>query len=89
MLSAGFFVKGVIVGFVIAAPAREAAAPQVGTLFSAFASTLLLTLTNPATIISFAAIFAGLGLIGAGASCPPRGCWCWASSWARRSGGSG
>ena len=28
----------------------------------AYASTLLLTLTNPATILSFAAIFAGLGL---------------------------
>ncbi len=27
-------------------------------------------MTNPATIISFAAIFAGLGLIGAGASLP-------------------
>jgi threonine/homoserine/homoserine lactone efflux protein len=31
-------------------------------LWSAFASTFLLTLTNPLTILSFAAIFAGLGL---------------------------
>jgi threonine/homoserine/homoserine lactone efflux protein len=31
-----------------------------------FASTFLLTLTNPMTIVSFAAIFAGLGLSGAG-----------------------
>ena len=30
-----------------------------------FASTLLLTLTNPMTILSFAAIFAGLGLVNA------------------------
>ncbi|MBI3140610.1 MAG: LysE family transporter [Rhodocyclales bacterium] len=33
----------------------------------AFASTLALTLTNPATILSFAAIFAGIGLMEAGA----------------------
>jgi threonine/homoserine/homoserine lactone efflux protein len=32
----------------------------------AFASTFLLTLTNPITILSFAAIFAGLGLSGTG-----------------------
>jgi len=31
-----------------------------------FASTFTLTLSNPLTIISFAAIFAGLGLAGAG-----------------------
>ena len=30
----------------------------------AYASTFVLTLTNPATILSFAAIFAGLGLAG-------------------------
>jgi threonine/homoserine/homoserine lactone efflux protein len=33
-------------------------------LTGAYASTLGLTLTNPSTIISFAAIFAGLGLVG-------------------------
>jgi threonine/homoserine/homoserine lactone efflux protein len=33
----------------------------------AFASTLALTLTNPATILSFAAIFAGIGLLEASA----------------------
>ncbi len=32
-------------------------------LFSAYGSTLALTLTNPATIFSFAAIFAGLGIV--------------------------
>jgi threonine/homoserine/homoserine lactone efflux protein len=31
-------------------------------LIKAYATTLFLTLTNPATILSFAAIFAGLGL---------------------------
>jgi threonine/homoserine/homoserine lactone efflux protein len=37
-------------------------------LLSAYASTFLLTLTNPLTILSFAAIFAGLGIGGAGAN---------------------
>lgn len=36
-----------------------------GSLGSAYVSTLALTLTNPATILSFAAIFAGLGIAGA------------------------
>lgn len=52
------------------APHRPAApgvpsAPGSG-LAGAYASTLFLTLTNPLTILSFAAIFAGLGLAGSG-----------------------
>ncbi len=47
-------------------PARSGAAPA--TLRAAYGSTLLLTLTNPMTILSFAAIFAGLGLAGGAAS---------------------
>ncbi|HEY7983773.1 MAG TPA: LysE family transporter [Ktedonobacterales bacterium] len=47
--------------------ARPASAPA-GTsgkgLAGAYASTLALTLTNPATILSFAVVFAGLGLAG-------------------------
>ncbi|MCK5827800.1 LysE family translocator [Candidatus Bipolaricaulota bacterium] len=40
-----------------------------GTGFArSFASTFFLTLTNPMTIISFAAIFAGIGLAGSGGS---------------------
>jgi threonine/homoserine/homoserine lactone efflux protein len=35
-------------------------------LFGDYASTFVLTLSNPLTIISFAAIYAGLGLAGAG-----------------------
>jgi threonine/homoserine/homoserine lactone efflux protein len=35
-------------------------------LGSAYASTFLLTLTNPTTILSFVAVFAGLGLASAG-----------------------
>lgn len=44
-------------------PAREAA--NVNHVAGAYASTFFLTLTNPMTIFSFVAIFAGLGLAGA------------------------
>ena len=47
-----------------ARPAGSAAAPNGGALAGAYASTFLLTLTNPMTILSFAAVFAGLGLGG-------------------------
>ena len=43
-------------------PAAQAAGSGVHGLAGAYTSTLLLTLTNPATILSFVAIFAGLGL---------------------------
>jgi threonine/homoserine/homoserine lactone efflux protein len=44
---------------------EAAAAPRASHLAGYFGTTFLLTLANPATILSFAAIFAGLGL-GAG-----------------------
>ena len=47
------------------ASGATSAIPSVSGLGAAYASTLALTLTNPATIISFAAIFAGLGIAGA------------------------
>jgi threonine/homoserine/homoserine lactone efflux protein len=43
-------------------PAEYAAEASSGGLFSAYLSTLFLTLTNPMTILSFVAVFAGLGL---------------------------
>jgi threonine/homoserine/homoserine lactone efflux protein len=46
----------------ISKPAEEAARVRSGGLFSAYSSTLFLTLTNPMTILSFAAVFASLGL---------------------------
>ena len=49
----------------LARPAERAAAAGGGGLASAYISTLFLTLTNPTTILSFAVIFAGLGLGGA------------------------
>jgi threonine/homoserine/homoserine lactone efflux protein len=45
-----------------AKPAEQAALAQGRGLVGAYTSTFLLTLTNPMTILSFAAIFAGLGL---------------------------
>lgn len=45
-----------------ARPAERAAPVRNGGLVGAYASTLFLTLTNPTTILSFAAIFAGLGV---------------------------
>lgn len=46
----------------LAKPAERAAIAKGNGLVGAYASTFFLTLTNPMTIISFAAIFAGLGL---------------------------
>jgi len=50
----------------LARPAEQAASAKSASLAGAYASTLLLTLTNPTTILSFAAVFAGLGLASAG-----------------------
>jgi threonine/homoserine/homoserine lactone efflux protein len=47
---------------VAAKPPEDAASANRTNLVGAYASTLFLTLTNPMTILSFAAIFAGLGL---------------------------
>lgn len=46
----------------ISLPAEKAALTKSSNIISAYASTLLLTLTNPMTILSFVAVFAGLGL---------------------------
>ena len=48
-------------GAIVASPKARRAG-----LLAAWSSTVALTLTNPATIISFAAVFVGLGLIGMG-----------------------
>jgi threonine/homoserine/homoserine lactone efflux protein len=46
----------------LARPAQQAASARGDGLLGAYGSTFVLTLTNPMTIISFAAIFAGLGI---------------------------
>ena len=63
-LIGGLFLCYLGVKSFFARPARNAAAPKGGALTSAYASMFLLTLTNPMTILSFAAVFAGLGLGG-------------------------
>ncbi len=51
-----------------ATPAEGAAQAGGGGLAGAYASTFFLTVTNPLTILSFGAIFAGLGMAGRGYS---------------------
>lgn len=46
----------------LSAPAAGAVSQKSGSLSASYASTLALTLANPVTILSFAAVFAGLGL---------------------------
>jgi threonine/homoserine/homoserine lactone efflux protein len=53
---------------ILSKPAKEAAAAHGHGLWRAYVSTLFLTLTNPMTILSFAAVFAGLGVQGTGAN---------------------
>src|SRR5215211_359960 len=54
----------------LALPAERAASTGKSGLPGAYASTLFLTLTNPATILFFAAIFAGLGAGNPGGDVP-------------------
>jgi threonine/homoserine/homoserine lactone efflux protein len=54
----------------LARPAERAAPATRSRLPGAYASTFFLTLTNPTTILSFAAIFAGLGAGSAGGDVP-------------------
>jgi len=49
----------------LSSPPQEASPVRRGGLLAAFASTFFLTLTNPTTILSFVAVFAGFGLGGA------------------------
>jgi threonine/homoserine/homoserine lactone efflux protein len=49
----------------LARPAEQAALAGGSGLVAAYASTFFLTLTNPMTILSFAAVFAGLGVASA------------------------
>lgn len=64
----GVFLCYLGVSTFVAQPA-DLAAPAGGRgLAGAYVSTLLLTLTNPMTILSFGAVFAGLGLAGPAAS---------------------
>jgi len=61
-LTGGAFLCYLGVKTILARPAEQAATTNEHGLLAAYASTFFLTLTNPMTILSFAGIFAGLGL---------------------------
>jgi threonine/homoserine/homoserine lactone efflux protein len=61
-VAGGIFLCSLGVRTFLAPPAARAASVTGATLLRSYGSTLLLTLTNPTTILSFAAVFAGLGL---------------------------
>jgi threonine/homoserine/homoserine lactone efflux protein len=66
-LLGGVFLCWLGVRTLLARPAQDAAdRTRAAGLIAAFASTLFLTLTNPTTILSFVAVFAGLGLADTG-----------------------
>lgn len=65
----GAFLVWMGVGMLRAAGAQANAAPAMGRR-RAFASTFLLTLSNPMTILSFVAVFAALGAPAAGGAGP-------------------
>ncbi len=61
-LISGLFLLYLGVTTFVARPAERAVQTSSRGLLGAYASTFVLTLTNPATILAFVAIFAGLGL---------------------------
>lgn len=61
-LLGGAFLLSLGIRTLLARPAARPANAQGTGLAGAYSSTLLLTLANPATILSFAAVFAGLGI---------------------------
>jgi len=61
-LAGGVFLCLLGVRTMLSRPADEVAPPAAADLGSTFGTTLALTLTNPMTILSFVAVFAGFGL---------------------------
>lgn len=61
-LIGGAFLCYLGIRILLSKPAEQAAQTSGRGLAGAYTSTLFLTITNPATILSFAAIFAGLGI---------------------------
>jgi threonine/homoserine/homoserine lactone efflux protein len=61
-LAGGAFLCVLGVRTFLTEPATEPAGAQGGRFLGAYASTFLLTLANPATILSFVAVFAAFGL---------------------------
>ena len=62
-LLGGLFLINLGIVTLLSRPTEKIKTTQGNGLIAAYGSTLILTLTNPTTIISFVAIFSGLGLI--------------------------
>jgi threonine/homoserine/homoserine lactone efflux protein len=67
-LFGGLFLLYLGIKTLLSKPAEKEANIQQNGLLGSYFSTLVLTLTNPMTILSFAAIFAALGLVNTGGS---------------------
>lgn len=67
-LIGGVFLLYLGIKTLLTRPAERAVSASANGFVGAYASTFLLTLTNPLTILSFAAIFAGIGVGGASKS---------------------
>jgi threonine/homoserine/homoserine lactone efflux protein len=65
-ITGGVFLCWLGLKTILSKPAEQVSPVKGNGLAAAYASTFFLTLTNPMTILSFAAIFAGLGLAGTG-----------------------
>lgn len=61
-LTGGLFLLYLGIRTLFIKPAAQAATAQGGNLLGTYLSTLALTLTNPTTILSFTAIFMGIGI---------------------------
>lgn len=61
-IMSGLFLGYLAIKTMLSRPATEAANAKADNLWAMYASTLFLTLTNPLTILSFATVFAGLGI---------------------------
>jgi len=66
-LVGGAFLLYLGVQTLISRPAEKAAETKSNSILGDYLSTFFLTITNPMTILSFAAVFAGLGLAATGA----------------------
>lgn len=65
-LVGGAFLGYLGIRTILTKPSERSSVAGGSGLVAVFASTFFLTLTNPMTILSFAAVFAGLGLAGTG-----------------------
>ncbi len=65
-LAGGIFLLFMGIRILFSKPKVTGNQPKQNNLITAFLTSLFLTLSNPMTIISFAAVFAGMGLVDAG-----------------------